>query len=462
MNISGKKFHLVTFGCQMNEYDTVIMRSVLTDRGMAETEDEKDADLILVNTCAVRDGAEERAFGRLNSFKPLKRQKDRDVLIGMTGCVAQEHGKKVLERLPFLDMIVGTRDILKIGNLAEQAWSTGDRFVAVDDIDLPLPLPTHVVDRDRPLKAMVTIMLGCDKVCTYCIVPKTRGKEWSRPAAEVLEECGKLIAHGYKEIMLLGQNVNSYRGETTDGVVTDFPDLLRALDALGAKMEAAGEGSLERIRFTTSHPIDASDKLWEAMRDCPRVCDQLHLPVQSGSDRVLRKMKRLYKRAEYLERVASLRRHVPNVTLTTDIIVGFCGESDEDFEETMSLVREVRYDQAFMFMYSPRAGTPSAEHLPDDVPQEVKKERLQRLIDLQEGMAAEFNAAKSGTVERVLVEGPAKRPEGWMMGRTEGDVVVNFAGDADLVGRVVDVRITETSAHTLRGEMVEQPAGSRA
>jgi tRNA-2-methylthio-N6-dimethylallyladenosine synthase len=252
-------------------------------------------------------------------------------------------------------------------------------------------------------------------------------------------------------------------GGVTPAGVADFADLLRELDALGARIEAEGSGSegpagrLARIRFTTSHPIDASDKLWEAMRDCPRVCGALHLPVQSGSDRVLRRMKRLYRRDHYLERVASLRRHVPDIVLTTDMIVGFCGETEEDFEETMSLVREVRFDQAYMFMYSPRAGTPAADRLPDDVPADVKKTRLQRLIALQEEIAAEKNAARVGATFEVMIEGAAKRPEGSLMGRTDGDIVVNFPNPdetrsaGEWAGEFVSVIITESSPHTLRG-----------
>jgi tRNA-2-methylthio-N6-dimethylallyladenosine synthase len=271
--------------------------------------------------------------------------------------------------------------------------------------------------------------------------------------------------------MLLGQNVNSYRdretpshfvdeGHSAEPGVADFPVLLREIDALGARLEAesGGEVRLDRIRYTTSHPIDASDALWAAMAESPRVCRQIHLPVQAGSDAVLRRMKRLYKRDYFLDRVASLRRHMPDVVITTDLIVGFCGETEEDFEQTLSLAREVRFDQAFMFMYSPRAGTPSAEHLPDDVPAEVKKERLARLIELQEQIAAEKNEQRVGKTYNVLVEGPAKYPDGWVMGRTEGDIIVNFAGDADtLVGTLVPVRIDEFSSHTLRGTQNGDP-----
>jgi len=457
---ASRAFHLITFGCQMNEYDTEIMRSVLKDRGLREVSDAEQADLVLVNTCAVREGAEDRAVGRLQSLKSIKRERP-DFLIGMTGCVAQEHGEKTLDRLPFLDMVVGTRDLLKVGLIAEEVWRTGERIVAVEDIDSPLPLPIRAVStRARPLKATITIMLGCDKECTYCIVPKTRGAEWSRPFEEVMAEARQLVAHGYKEIMLLGQNVNSYRGLRADGSVCTFAGLLRAMDAMGAEMSERGEGDLLRLRYTTSHPIDASDELWDAMRDCPRVCDQLHLPVQSGSDRVLRRMKRLYKRAHYLERVAALTSRIPHLTMTTDFIVGFCGETDEDFEETLSLVREVRFDQAYTFMYSPRPGTPSAEHLTDDVPIEVKKERLARLIALQEAIALEKNEARIGNVVRVLVEGPSKRPEGWVSGRTEGDIVVNFPCEESMAGTIVEVEITEAGAHTLRGQRATNLARS--
>jgi len=463
-----KRFRIVTFGCQMNEYDSDVMRGVLTARGMTEATTDDEADVVLVNTCAVRDGAEERALARLEALKGLKRK--RETVLGMTGCVAQEHGAKMLERLPFLDLIIGTRDLLKVGNLVEEVWRTGERIVAVEDIDSPLSLPVSVVRRTRPLKAQVTIMLGCDKACTYCIVPKTRGREWCRPMAEVLQEVEQLIRHGFREVMLLGQNVNSYRdtvaqsrfvdeGLSAEPGVADFPVLLREVDALGARIEMETEGAcrLERIRYTTSHPIDAHDALWRAMAEAPRVAPQIHLPVQSGSDRVLRRMKRLYRIADYLERLRSLRRHLPHVVISTDIIVGFCGETDEDFEQTLSLMRDVRFDSAFMFMYSPRAGTPSAEHLADDVPLETKKVRLQRLIDMQEVISEEKNRERLGSVQQVLVEGPAKYPEGYANGRTAADIIVNFPADADaLYGKVVPVRITEAGPHSLRGELVRE------
>ena len=466
-----RRFRIITFGCQMNEYDSDIMRGVLQARGLVETPEDDDADVVLVNTCAVRDGAEERAIARLESLRPLKKR--RDAILGMTGCVAQEHGAKILDRLPFLDLVIGTRDLLKVGNLIEEIWRTGQRVVSVEDIDSPLPLPVHVVSRSRPLKAHVTIMLGCDKACTYCIVPKTRGREWSRPMGEILEEIRHLVLHGYREVMLLGQNVNSYRdrdarspfidaGLSAEPGIGDFPVLLREVDALGARIEAEtnGEHRLDRIRYTTSHPIDATDALWRAMAEAPRVCPQIHLPVQAGNDRILRRMKRLYRREDYLQRVRSLRQHLPHAVITTDIIVGFCGETDEEFEDTLSLVREVRFDAAFMFMYSPRAGTPSAEHLPDDVPMEVKKERLQRLIALQEGIALEKNQARVGQTFPVLVEGAAKYPEGFASGRTPGDIIVNFPGDAtQLTGHIVPVTITEASSHSLRGEPALTPAG---
>ncbi|MCX7717081.1 MAG: tRNA (N6-isopentenyl adenosine(37)-C2)-methylthiotransferase MiaB [Candidatus Sumerlaeaceae bacterium] len=432
-----KTFHIVTYGCQMNDNDSEIMAGILQARGMTPVRDETDADLVIVNTCVVREGAEERAVGRLASMAAAKRQRP-EMIIAVAGCMAQKDGERILERLPMADLVVGTRDLFKIGALVDTVATTGERIVSIQDVDKPVFLDAHPVQRKSGLKALVTVMYGCNNFCSFCIVPKTRGREVSRPLREVVGEVRQLADQGYREVMLLGQNVNSYRHGGAD-----FADLLAAVN------EVPG---IERIRFITSHPKDCSDRLISAMRSLEKVCENIHLPVQAGSNRVLRRMKRFYTREHYLDLLARLREQVPGVTVTTDIIVGFPDETDADFEETYSLVETARWDSAFMFMYSPRAGTKAAEWI-DSIPLELKKHRLQRCIGRQEQISGEINAGYVGQTMEVLVESTSRRSDQELMGRTRGDKCVIFPGPASLVGSLVQVRVTASHPHTLFGQL---------
>jgi tRNA-2-methylthio-N6-dimethylallyladenosine synthase len=439
-------FHIVTYGCQMNDNDTEIMAGILQARGLKPVRDESEADVVIVNTCVVREGAEERAVGRLSSMAAAKRRRP-GMIIAVAGCMAQKDGERILERLPMADLVVGTRDLFKIGALVDTVARTRERIIAIQDIDKPVFLDAHPVQRKSGLKALVTVMYGCNNFCSFCIVPKTRGREVSRPVREVVDEVRQLADQGYREVMLLGQNVNSYRHEGSD-----FADLLAAVN------EVSG---IERIRFITSHPKDCTDRLITAMQSLDKVCENIHLPVQAGSNRVLRRMKRFYTREHYLDLLARLREQVPGVTVTTDIIVGFPDETDADFEETYALIEQARWDSAFMFMYSPRAGTKAAEWL-DSIPLELKKHRLQRCIGRQEQISGEINASYVGRTIEVLVESVSRRSDQELMGRTRGDKCVVFPGAASLVGSLVQVRITESHPHTLFGEVAAAAATAAA
>lgn len=434
------KYRIITYGCQMNEHDSEIMAALLRNRGLEEQapeENEHDADVIVFNTCTVRDGAEQRAYGRVMSLKPAK-AKNPDMVIAISGCAAQDKGQELLEKFPHVDLIMGTRDYVKVDQLVDEVRRTGDRFVSIEDLDKPLSLPT-LPARKSGLKAFVNIMFGCNNKCTFCIVPYTRGVEWSRPMAEIVAECEDLVSRGYKEICLLGQNVNSYRDDDRH----DFADLLHALNEI--------EG-LWRIRYTTSNPKSAQRRHLSAIAECEKVMESLHLPVQAGNNTVLRNMKRAYNIERYRMLVDQFREQNPVCGLTTDIIVGFPGETEEEFQDTLRLVEDMRYDTAFMFMYSPRQGTPAAT-LEDQLPMLVKKDRLERLIALQERISAELNAAEVGRVHQVLVEGPSRRGND-LKGRTRTDKTVVFSGEERLVGQLVDVRITEGHSHTLLGEVL--------
>jgi len=407
---------LINYGCQMNEHDSEIMEGLLVSRGW------------------VRAGANgtEAAGGR--GASSVERA---DLYVRS---IAQEHRARLLERYDHLDLVIGTRDYVKLPDLVELRRNGGERMAVIDDIDKPFSVNVVPV-RQSALKAYVTIMYGCDNLCAFCIVPQTRGHEWSRPLADIVAEARALAAGGYREIMLLGQNVNSYRDP--DG--RDFADVLYALNKIDG---------LWRIRYTTSNPKDCSDRHIRAVAECAKVCENLHLPVQSGSNSVLARMRRSYTRERYLEQVAIYREGNPISSLTTDLIVGFCGESDEEFADTLDLAERVRWDSAFMFAYSPRPGTYSATHLPDDVPHKVKLDRLARLIRRQEEIGLELNRAEVGRVHEVLVEGAARRGRGCMMGRTRTDKVVVFSGGDSLAGQLVRVKITEGQAHTLFGEVI--------
>ncbi|MDX2175094.1 MAG: tRNA (N6-isopentenyl adenosine(37)-C2)-methylthiotransferase MiaB [Candidatus Sumerlaeia bacterium] len=432
-----KHYAIITYGCQMNDHDSELMEGLLSRMGMSRCESEREADVAVFNTCCVREGAETRALARAQALVSSKRERP-DMVIAIAGCVAQEKGERLLELLPHVDLVVGTRDYPRLPELVERVRASGERLVAIDSIDNPLTVQSPAVRRSA-LRANVNIMYGCNNSCTFCIVPKTRGPEWSRPLAQIVAEVRALVADGCREALLLGQNVNSYR----DPEQHDFADLLHALDEV--------EG-LWRIRYTSPNPKDARDRHISAIAACPKVMESLHLPVQSGSDRVLREMKRSYNTKRFRQIVERYRAENPVCALTTDVIVGFPTETEEDFQATMALFEEVRFDSAYMFHYSPRPGTASAETLRDDVPHHVKLERLRRLIDRQNAIGEEINQGEVGRVHEVLVEGPSRLGGGQLAGRTRTDKTVVFDGPERLAGTLTPVRIVRAAPFTLFGE----------
>ena len=430
----GRTYKIVTYGCQMNAHDSENLAGMLEEMGFAPAADEGEADLLLFNTCCIRDNAERRLLGNVSALAQRKREKP-DLLVGVCGCMMQQEGgaQRLLDLCPFVDLVFGTHNLYRLPELLLRALR-GQPVRETDGDErgcIPEGLP---VRRTSAIQGALTIMYGCNNFCTYCVVPYVRGRERSRSVADVVREAESMAASGIQEILLLGQNVNSYAGGAT------FPELLRALD-----------GVVPRIRFMTSHPKDLSDALIEEMARSRSVCPQFHLPVQSGNDKVLREMNRVYTRAHYLERVRALRQALPEVGLTTDVIAGFPGETEAEFADTLSLVEEVQYDSAFTFIYSPRRGTRAAAR-PDQIPEAVQHERLDRLIRLQERATASRLAQQVGSVQEVLVEGASRRREGFLAGRTGRGMTVNFPGDAALVGKIVPVRILGTGANTLRGE----------
>ncbi len=432
-----ESYHIVTYGCQMNAHDSETLAGMLQGMGMREAADRTEADLVLFNTCCVRDNAERRALGNVTWLKQLK--KDRPTLkIGVCGCMVQQPGmaERILKQYPFIDLAFGTHNLHQLPGLLYAMLADHTRVVRVTDQDTLIAegLPTQ---RQFDYKAYITIMYGCDNYCSYCIVPYVRGHERSRAMADVLREAETLLASGVQEIMLLGQNVNSYGS----GSAETFPRLLRELDAMG----------VPRIRFMTSHPKDLSDALIEAMADCKHVCNHLHLPIQSGNDEILRAMNRRYTREAYLERVAALRSAVPGIGLSTDLIVGFPGETEAQFADTVSLVQAVGYDSAFTFVYSPRAGTAAAA-LPGRLPAEVTSARMATLIAAVEAGAQAAHAQLLGCTEQVLVEGFSKRDARQVSGKGTRGITVTLPGGPDDVGRIIPVRITSSAVNTLRGE----------
>lgn len=421
----------------MNEHDSEIMAGLLENRGYQRA-DSEDVDVLLYNTCTVRDGAEARAYARVNSLKPIKK-KNPDMIVGICGCAAQDRGQEILKMFPHVDLVVGTRDYVKIDSLVEEVQRTQQRFVSVDDIEKPLSLPIIPV-RKSGLKAFVNIMFGCNNRCTFCIVPHTRGVEYSRSLDDIVIEVKSLVANGYREVCLLGQNVNSYIDEKR----YDFGDLLRALNEIDG---------LWRIRYTTSNPKSARSPHLTAIAECEKVMESLHLPVQSGNNRILKEMKRAYNIERYHYLIDMYRDLVPGGSLTTDMIVGFPTETEEEFLDTMRLTEKMQYDQQFMFMYSPRKGTVAADEMKNDIPLAVKKRRLQELIELQEGISLDLNHKEIGNVHEVLVEGLSRRGDD-MMGRSRTDKTVVFPGDESMVGKLVKVKIQEAWKNTIRGELV--------
>ncbi|NMB01477.1 MAG: tRNA (N6-isopentenyl adenosine(37)-C2)-methylthiotransferase MiaB [Firmicutes bacterium] len=438
-----KRFYLKTMGCQMNDHDSEVIKGILLSLGYQQTEEVEEADFILYNTCCVRENPERKVYGHITAFRRLKEVNPR-LVIGICGCMTQQKNEleKILAQLPHVDLIFGTHNIHRLPELLERAES-GERVVEVWDEaqyeegqDFRDSLP---VQRDHRLKAFVNIIYGCTNFCTYCIVPYVRGKEHSRLPDKIKEDVVGLVAEGYKEVTLLGQNVNAY-GKDLQGR-TSFSKLLAELNTIP---------DLARIRFTTSHPRDMGPDLIEALANLDKVCEHLHLPVQAGSSRLLRRMNRGYTREYYLDLVSKVRAAVPGISLTTDLIVGFPGETEEDFQETLSLVREVGFDSAFTFIYSPREGTPAARFT-DQIPEEVKKERIYQLIELQNEVSAKKMQGLVGTTQELLVEG---KSESGLVGRTRTNRQVHFVGPENLVGELVAVTITEASTWSLQGRII--------
>jgi tRNA-2-methylthio-N6-dimethylallyladenosine synthase len=438
-----KKLFIQTHGCQMNQYDSERIAQVLARKDYVQTDRIDSADVILLNTCSVRDRAEQKVYSALGSWKEFKDYRD-GVIIGVGGCVAQQEREKLLRRIPHLDLVFGTHNIHKLPEMIEQVENARERPVETafyrDSAYMDDGVLRGHVDG---FKAFVTIMQGCNKVCSFCIVPHVRGREVSRASDKILGEIESLARHGVKEVMLLGQNVNSY-GKLTPGELS-FAELLAAVDRIDG---------LRRIRFTTSHPQDLSPELIEGFATLQNLCEHLHLPVQSGADTVLARMRRGYAKAEYLDRLARLRARRPDVALSTDIIVGFPGETDDEFEETLELLRTVEYDDIYSFTYSPRPQTVSAKIYPDDVHDDVKKERLKIVQTLQREISLAKNRQRIGEREEVLVDGPSKLRAEQVMGRTRSNRIVNLTGSSDLIGEFVHARITGATANSLLGELM--------
>jgi len=435
-----KFYHIQTYGCQMNEHDTETMKGMLEEMGYTWTENRREADIILLNTCAIRENAEDKVFGELGHLKSLKTEKP-DLILGVCGCMSQEEGvvRRILEKHQYVDLIFGTHNIHRLPELLREAMFAKEMVVEVwskeGDIFENLP------KKRAGLKAWVNIMYGCDKFCTYCIVPYTRGKERSRRPEDVIAEVRELARQGYKEITLLGQNVNAY-GKDFEDINYRFGDLMADIQKI----------DIPRVRFTTSHPRDFDDHLIEVLGRGGNMVEHIHLPVQSGSNEILKRMSRKYTRESYLELVRKMKAAIPELVLSTDIIVGFPGETEEQFEETMSLVREVEFASAFTFIYSPREGTPAAQ-MEDNVPLEVKKDRLTRLNNLIAELSRKDNEKLRGKTVEVLVEGVSKNNPEFLTGRTRTNKLVHFRGPESLTGQFIDVKITEVQTWLFKGEI---------
>ena len=437
------KLHITTWGCQMNEYDSSKMADLLNStHGLELTDKPEEADVLLLNTCSIREKAQEKVFSQLGRWKNWKKDKP-DLIIGVGGCVASQEGEHIRERAPFVDIVFGPQTLHRLPEMINKIRG-GDR--AIVDISFPeiekfdrLPEP-----KAEGPTAFVSIMEGCNKYCSFCVVPYTRGEEVSRPVDDVLFEIAQLAEQGVREVNLLGQNVNAYRGETFDGGICTFAELLRLVAAIDG---------IDRVRYTTSHPIEFTDDIIEVYRDTPELVSFLHLPIQSGADRILTMMKRNHTALEYKAIIRKLREVRPNIQIGSDFIVGFPGETAEDFEQTMKVIEQVNFDMSFSFIYSARPGTPAAD-IPDDVSEDEKKERLARLQQRINHQAMQFSRAMLGTEQRILVEGPSKKDIMELTGRTETNRVVNFVGTPDMIGKFVDVKITDVYTNSLRGEVV--------
>ena len=444
-----QKLYIKTYGCQMNEYDSAKMADVLASSHRLElTDDPEAADVLLLNTCSIREKAQEKVYSELGRWRARKLRKP-ELVIGVGGCVASQEGDAIRSRAPHVDIVFGPQTLHRLPQMLDSVRASG---LGVTDVSFPeiekfdrLPEP-----RAEGPSAFVSVMEGCSKYCSFCVVPYTRGEEVSRPFDDVIAEVAALAEQGVREVTLLGQNVNAYRGLSDDGSVADLALLIHYVAAIDG---------IERIRFTTSHPLEMSDNLIQAFAEEPKLAGHLHLPVQSGSDRVLAAMKRGHTVLEYKSRVRRLRAARPGLSLSSDFIVGFPGETDADFEATLRLIDELGFDASFSFLYSPRPGTP-ATTLPDGVPLEVKKVRLQRLQRRIEENSGAVSAAMVGSIQRVLVEGPSRRDLRELAARTENNRVVNFPGPPALIGQLVDLTITAALANSLRGRFAAAPLGS--
>ncbi|MFU2046770.1 tRNA (N6-isopentenyl adenosine(37)-C2)-methylthiotransferase MiaB [Avibacterium gallinarum] len=447
-----QKLHIKTWGCQMNEYDSSKMADLLNStHGLELTDIPEEADVLLLNTCSIREKAQEKVFHQLGRWKELKKTNP-GLVIGVGGCVASQEGEHIRSRAPYVDIVFGPQTLHRLPEMINQIRGGKSSVVDVSFPEIEkfdrLPEP-----RAEGPTAFVSIMEGCNKYCTFCVVPYTRGEEVSRPLDDVLFEIAQLAEQGVREVNLLGQNVNAYRGPTHDGGICSFAELLRLVAAIDG---------IDRVRFTTSHPIEFTDDIIDVYADTPELVSFLHLPVQSGSDRILNLMKRGHTALEYKSIIRKLRKVRPDIQISSDFIVGFPGETEQDFEDTMNLIAQVNFDMSFSFIYSARPGTPAAD-IPDDVNEDEKKQRLYVLQQRINNQAAQFSRAMLGTEQRVLVEGPSKKDLMELTGRTETNRIVNFVGTPDMIGKFVDIKITDVFTNSLRGEVVrtEEQMGLR-
>lgn len=438
-----KTFFISTYGCQMNEEDSEKLSGMLKRIGYTKTEAKEEASIILFNTCCVRENAENKVYGNLGLLKKLKK-KNPDLVIGICGCMMQQKGMadKILKEFPYVDIIFGTHNSYKFPEYLNRVKTEGVQVKEIFDKETEI-IEGIPVDRESSIKAFVTIMYGCNNFCTYCVVPYVRGRERSRRPEEIEKEIKELVAQGYKEITLLGQNVNSYGKGLEEEI--DFAKLLRRINEI--------EG-LERVRFMTSHPKDLTEDVIMAIKECDKLCEQIHLPVQSGSDEILKKMNRHYDREKYMSLIKKIKEEIPECSITTDIIVGFPGETEENFLDTLNLCKEVGYDSAFTFIYSRRNHTP-ADRMENQVPDDVKHERFNRLVDVINKGVINGNKVYEGRTVEVLVEGPSKNDETKLMGRTRNGRLVNFPGDSSMIGKLVNVHINRAQPFSLLGEIVE-------
>ena len=433
-----KLYHVTTFGCQMNAHDSERIRGLLEDLGLGEAPTQAEADVLVFNTCTIREKPDQRLAAHLGNAAALKRRRP-DTVVAVGGCYAEAQREQIFDRYPFVDVAFGPGTIRHLGDWlgAGGVGVARHSFGTADERRFSAELPTQ---RERPVQAWVQVSMGCNSVCAYCIVPQVRGREVSRRPGDVLAEVTSLARQGVREVTLLGQNVNSYGRDLAPEIETGFAELLRAVDEVDG---------IERVRFTSPHPKDFRPDVIEAMAACGAVCEHAHLPLQSGSTQVLKRMRRTYTRERYLRLVAELREAIPDLALTTDIIVGFPGETEDDFRQTLEVVEEVGFDSAFTFVYSPRSGTEAAA-MPDQIPEQIKRERIESLIGLVQRIAAHRNRSRIGRAEEVLVEGPSRTDPRLLRGRTRRNTTVNFDGAA-AAGELTPVRITAASSTTLRG-----------